>query len=146
MSYGIVTIQGREYIERVQLFTATVSVTVGLALMPNLRLTLPGMADFFLKALSRDVVDANGAVATRRFRFRWGNSDGGIWYNSGGAGATNDRVIDPLTFGTGQFPYQIIPGVLFGANTSIMYEVEDLSNTVPYTIHLGFHGSYLLPK
>jgi hypothetical protein len=57
----------------------------------------------------------------------------------------NDRVFDQLAFGTGQFPFLIVPPQPVTANSSFVYEVEDVTGIVPYTIHIAFHGSYLIP-
>ena len=141
---GTVTIDGREYVERYQCFPAQLTVTVGLAVMPNLSVVLPGIAGFLLKGLTRQVVAA-GAVAANLFRFRFGNSDGSVNYIGGGVGAVSDRVVDTLIFGNGQFPFPLIPPVFYTPTGSLLYEVEDLSNAVPYTIYFGFHGSFLLP-
>ena len=64
---------------------------------------------------------------------------------AGGLGATTDRVVDTLCFGTGQFPYPVIPPIPYSAGANIMFEVEDLSNNAPYTINFAFHGAYLIP-
>jgi len=143
--YGMIEINGKKYVERVQNFPFTVNVTVGLAVMLNQRLVLPGVANFLLKALSRDTLSAAGAPVVRRFKFKFGNSDGGIYYSAAGVGGVNDRVVDTSIFGTGQFPYYFIPGIFYGMNSNIMFEIEDLSNTVPYLIEGTFHGSYLMP-
>ena len=103
MAYGTVTIGGKTYIEREQSFPFELAVTVNLSIT-KATLVLPGTADFWLKALTRETIVA-GASAARRFRFRLGNSDGSTWYQSGGAGGTTDRVIDTLLFGSGQFPF-----------------------------------------
>lgn len=143
--FGRVSIEGKEYIERVQVFPDQVAVTVGLQVITGLRIALPGVAPFLLKGLTRTVVNAAGP-AVLRFRFRFGNSDGGAWYTAAGIGGVSDRVVDNLIFGTAQFPYVLTPPILYGANSSITYEIEDLAGAgaVPYTIYLGFHGSYLL--
>ena len=83
--------------------------------------------------------------AVRRFRFKLGNSDGATWYSASGVGGTTDRVLDTLIFGSGQFPFALIPPLFYSANANIQYEVEDVSNVVPYTIFFNFIGSYLLP-
>ena len=144
MSYGLVNIDGKNYIERVQVFPLEVPVTVNLSVQSNLRVVLPGVAPFLLKGLTRDTVVA-GAPAVRRFKFRLGNTDGAVWYVAGGVGGTTDRVIDPLIFGTAQFPFALVPPIMYGASSSILVEVEDVSNNQPYTIFMGFHGSYLIP-
>ena len=143
MGYGTVTIGGKTYIEREQTFPYELAVTVNLS-VTKVSLTLPGTADFWLKALTRETV-VNGASAARRFKFKLGNSDGSTWYQSGGAGGTTDRVIDTLLFGSGQFPFVLNPYIYYGASSSIQMEIEDVSNNQPYTIYFAFRGSYLLP-
>jgi len=104
------------------------------------------VANFRLKALTRHVLAGSPpAPAIRPFRFRLGNSDGSNYYISGGVGGTTDLVIDSNVFGTGQFPYPIVPAIFYGASASIRFQVEDLSATFPYTIYFGFHGAYLIP-
>jgi hypothetical protein len=143
MGYGTVTINGKNYVEREQTFPMEVAVTVNLSVQ-RVTLALPGVADFWLKSLTRETVVA-GASAARRFRFRLGNSDGGTWYQSGGNGATTDRVIDTLLFGSGQFPFVLCPYIYYGASASLITEIEDVSNNQPYTIFFAFRGSYLYP-
>ena len=107
MSYGMVQINGRNYIEREQSFPLEVVVSVNLGVTKG-SLVLPGTADFWLKTLTRETTVVNAGVeasAARRFAFRLGNSDGATWYQSGGNGGTTDRVIDTLLFGSGQFPF-----------------------------------------
>lgn len=142
--YGVVTIDNQQYIERAQIFPVTIDISTSLQLFTQQRVTLPGVANFLLKGLTREVTVA-GISAQRRFRFRYGNSDGTTWYIAGGIGATTDRVVDTSVFGTGQFPYAIIPPIPFSAGANIMFEIEDLSGLPPYTINLAFHGSYLIP-
>lgn len=142
--YGIVEIEGQQYIERPQYFAEDVDITVNNQLLLNQRVNLPGIAGFLLKGLAREIVTGGAAVA-RPFRFRFGNTDGGIWYASAGIGGANDRIVDTCIFGNGQFPFPIVPHVFYGKNANINYEVEDISANVPYTIHLTFIGSYLIP-
>ena len=140
MQYGVVTIDGQQYIERAQIFPAVVNVANPLQVLTGQRVTLPGVANFLLKGLTREVT-ANGGSQNLRFRFRLGNSDGTTWYFAGGIGATSDRVC----FGSGQFPFPLIPPIPYSAGANIMYEVEDLSGVTPYVINLAFIGSYLIP-
>ena len=86
-----------------------------------------GVADFLLESLTRTVISAGLPVTTKPFRFKLGNSDGAVWYMSGGNGGTNDRLCDSLVFGNGQFPFALSPGLWFGRSGSIMYEIEDIS-------------------
>lgn len=144
MQYGVVTIDNQQYIERAQVFPANLDITANLQVLTSQRVTLPGVANFLLKGLTREVT-VSGVSSSRRFRFRLGNSDGTTWYMAGGLGATTDRVVDTLCFGTGQFPYPVIPPIPYSAGANIMFEVEDLSNNAPYTINFAFHGAYLIP-
>jgi len=143
--YGIVTIDGKQFIERAQIFPVTLNITQNLQVLTQQRVTLPGVANFLLKGLTREVTDNNGVSANSRFLFRLGNSDGMTWYFSGGLGSVTDRVIDTCCFGTGQFPYVLIPPIPYSAAGTIMFEVEDISRAAPYTINFAFHGAYLIP-
>lgn len=144
MQYGVIEIDGQEYIERVQVFPQDVTVTTALQIQTQLRVTLPGIANFLLKGLTRETT-AGGASVVRRFKFRLGNSDGQTWYIAGGVGANTDRAMDTLVMGTGAFPYPLIPPIPYSAGANIVFEVEDISGAVPYTINFAFHGSYLIP-
>ena len=144
MSYGLIEIDGKAYVERWQLFNKRVTVTAALSLN-NATLTLPGVANWWLKGLTRETV-VSGASAARRFLFRLGNSDGSTWYNSGGVTGADDRTLDTLMFGDGRFPVPIIPAIFYGENASINMEIQDVSNNVPYDIYFTFHGSYLIPE
>ena len=141
MSYGTVQIGGKTFIEREQSFPLEVSMTSGLIV--NTTLQLPGTADFWLKALTRETV-VEGASSAKRFKFRLGNSDGSTWYQSGGTGGTTDLVIDTLLFGSGQFPFVVNPYIYYGASASIRMNIEDISASA-YTIYFNFRGSYLIP-
>lgn len=143
-SYGTVSIGGKTYIEREQSFPLEISVTTNLGVTQG-TLQLPGTADFWLKSTTRVTV-VSGASSARLFKFRLGNTDGSTWYQSGGVGGSTDRVLDPLLFGTGQFPFVLCPYIYYSANGGIKYEVEDVSNNQPYTIYFSFRGSYLIPS
>lgn len=149
--FGQITIDGKNYIERVQTFPIEVAVTSDLQVLTNQTFTFPGVANFLLKSLTRKLytnagVDQTGAYP---FKFKWGNSDGNTWYVSGGISGNTERVIDSCIFGDAQFPAVLIPYVFFSAGASFKYEVEDVSNTAtanPYTIYIGLVGSYLIPN
>lgn len=143
--FGMIEINGKKYIERQQTFQATISVTVAGQLLLNQSLVLPGVADFLLKSRVCSIVNNAGTQAFNLFRYREGNTDGGVWYMSAGTGNTNDRVLSPLVFGTGAFPFPVVPGVFFNKSASIMYDIEDVSTVVPYTIYIAWIGSYLIP-
>lgn len=144
MQYGQVVINGQTYIERAQTFPQVVNITSAHQILTAQRVILPGVANFLLKGLTRETT-INGFSSGIRFLFRYGNSDGNTWYANGGVGATTDRVIDTCIFGTGQFPFPVIPPISFSAGASLMYEIEDISGQAPYTISLAFHGAYLIP-
>src|SRR6516165_6576137 len=150
-TYGQITLDGVSYLERPQIFSyqLTVNQTDSEKVFDNQRLTLPGVADFLLKGLSREIlVPASvsfpgqfqpGAVVStdRRFRFRMNNAEGSTWFFSGGLGIFDDRVIDTLCFGSAQFPYMLVPPVPVHSSGSLLFEVEDAftGGFYPYTIH-----------
>jgi hypothetical protein len=142
-SFGTITINGQQYVERLQVFNFQIAVASNGQQITQY-LTLPGVADFLLKGLTRDTV-TSGASTNTRFLFKLGNSDGSIWYMAGGVGGTTDLVLDSLIFGNGQFPYPVIPGIFYSASASIQMQFQDVSNAAPYTIYGAFHGTYLLP-
>ena len=112
--------------------------------------SLPGIYDFRLKGLTRDILDASNKsdLVNYRFSCRIGNTDGDIRYAQGGIGSTTDLVLDTLMFGTGQFPYPVVPPIFYGKNASIILQLQDLTGAAtgsPYTAVFGFHGSYLIP-
>ena len=144
MQYGIVEIDGQQYVERAQVFPADINITTNFQVLTQQRITLPGVANFLLKGLTRETTQ-NGASFSLRFKFRLGSSDGQTWYISGGVGSTTDRAIDTAVFGTGMFPYPLIPPIPYSAGANIVFEIEDLSGSAPYAINLAFHGAYLIP-
>lgn len=151
--YGVVTLDGQQYIERHQLFVADIQVDVPYQQFTGLRLTMPGTANFLLKGLSREVTTPGQLVNQEQFfRFRIVNSEGTTWYFTGGLGILDDFVISPLCFGNGMFPFPLIPPVPIHSTGSLVYEIQDttrnqatIPNPYPYVIHLGFHGVYLIP-
>jgi hypothetical protein len=161
-TFGVITLDGIQYIERPQIFPYEVTIFQSGQVITNLRLTMPGHANFLLKGLSRDCT-RRGAPASqdRRFRFRMWNTQGSVWFFSGGLGIFDDRVVDTLCFGSGQFPFPLIPPVPVNSSGTLFFEIEDMGlnalgpqdsfqgvtpqNYVPYTIYFGFHGSYLIP-
>lgn len=145
--FGTIVIGGKTYIKRPREYPLKVTGfnSNGTAVDTSQRLILPGIADFLLMYLKRDTVVA-GVSTVRRFLFRFGNSDGNVWYQQGGMGGTTDRVLDSLIFGNGQFPYALPAPVLYGASSSIMMEFADVSNQgATYDIYLSFCGVDLLP-
>jgi hypothetical protein len=144
--YGTVNIGGKTFIERYQEFPLVVSITSN-SQQYKTPLTLPGSADFWLKALKRTVLAGTPAVPVTNcpFTFRLGNADGSVWYQSGGTGGTTDQVLDSLLFGTAQFPKVLNPYIYYGASSNININITDVSLNAPYTIYFSFEGSYLLP-
>jgi hypothetical protein len=86
----------------------------------------------------------------RRFLFKAQSQEGSAWFFSSGLGVFDDRVVDTMCFGNGQFPYPVIPPLPIAANGSLMIEVVDMNlphtnpDYYPYTIYFGFHGTYLI--
>lgn len=145
-NYGVITLDGIQYAERPQVFAVEIPIVTPYQVMENQRITMPGVANFILKGLTRMILYQNGsATALIRFRFRLNNTEGSTWFFSGGLGLMNDRVFDQLCFGSGQFPYPLIPPVPVHASGSLIYDVEDVTGIAPYTICMGLHGSYLIP-
>lgn len=142
--YGTVTINGVQYLERWQIIVYELTMTVALGTTGAIKVPLPGVYDFRLKGLTRDTL-VSGVSTPRRFRCQIGNTDGSIWYSQGGLGSTTDKVVDTNLFGNAQFPYPVIPALYYGKNGAIMLNIDDLSNSVPYTIAFAFHGAYLIP-
>lgn len=147
MQYGVVTIDGQQFVERAQIFPMDLNITTPYQILTQQRVTLPGVANFLLKGLTREItINGISALATIRFKFRLGNSDGSTWYISGGVASTTERAVDTLCFGSGMFPYPLIPPIPYSAGANIVFEVEDISgSSSPYTINFAFHGAYLIP-
>lgn len=150
LAYGQVTLDGLTYLEQYQLFVVDVQVDVPKQVFTGLRLTLPGTANFLLKGLTRDItMPGQPDSVDELFRFRLVNAEGSTWYFSSGLGVFDDRVIDTLCFGSGQFPFPVIPPVPVHASGSLVFELEDLGLRAlvnyPYIIHLGFQGVHLIP-
>ena len=147
--YGVVEIDSQRYLERWQIIPFQQLINLNNQVI-QANVTLPGIYDFRLKGLTRNILDHNNVadLVNYRFRCRIGNTDGDIRYSQGGVGSVTDRVLDTLMFGTGQFPYPVVPPIFYGKNASIILELEDVSGVAtatPYTIVMGFHGSYLIP-
>src|SRR5215475_146422 len=150
--FGVVTLDGIAYKETPQVFAIEIPMQTEGELLTNQRLTLPGVANFLLKGLTRDFIDQFGQPTIRQFRFRMNGTEGATWFFSGGLGLLNDRVFDSLCFGSGQFPFPLVPPIPVQAAGSIIYEVEDADSVdpvlgifTPYTIAMAFHGTYLIP-
>jgi hypothetical protein len=149
MSAIITAEDGSQYIERPHIYPAIITVSTNLQVQTGLRVSLPGSYRFRLKALARATVVA-GVVTPRAFLFRLGNADGNTLYTGGAvpnstSGAVTDRVLDSLIMGTGQFPFPLVPDVLYEKGSQIMYEIEDISNSAPYVIYIAYIGADLIP-
>jgi hypothetical protein len=145
--FGVVTINGKQFMERPQYFPQDIAISSNGQVLLAQRLVLPGVAPFRLKQLNRTVVKSNAVVTngTCPFKFKFGTTEGGVWFCQAGAGGTNDRVVDTNIFGTAQFPGVVVPPIYYDATSSITFEIEDISNNSPYTISLGWVGCYLIP-
>ena len=148
--YGMVSINGQNFIERWQVIPFQIAVTVSGQLI-NQSCPLPGVYDFRLKGLTRaTTINTAGVISLSAlpFLFQLGNSDGDINYSQGGLGSTTDLVLDSLVFGNGQFPYAVIPPIYYGKNAAIKVKIQDITNNAtvaPFNIIFAFHGSYLIP-
>ena len=145
--FGTVVINGKTYVKRPQEFPFSLLAVPSNGTYVNTaaRLVLPGVYDFWLQYLKRDTLVA-GVSTARRFLFRFGNSDGSIWYAQAGNGGSQDRVLDSLIFGNGQFPYPLPAPVIYGASSNVLMEFQDVSNQGgTYDIQLSFGGVYLVP-
>jgi len=149
--YGVVEIDGRQYLERWQIIPIQQAMTTDSQAV-TLRVPLPGVYDFRMKGLTRDILDSSdhnkSDLTTFRFSVRFGNTDGDVRYSQGGLGSTTDQVLDTRIFGTGQFPYPVIPPIYYGKNAAIILDLTDLTGnatSAPYLIVMAIHGSYLIP-
>lgn len=154
--WGVITLDGVEYIETPRVFTLPVTLTTSNQLVSNIPFTLPGVAPFLLKGLAREIISRDEAFRIgsedRRFRFRIYGSQSAPWFFTSGLGITDDRVVDTTIFGSGQFPFPLIPPVPVPANGTLFIDIEDMGFQdpiqtwyFPYTVHLVFHGTYLIP-
>ena len=153
-TFGEIIVDGQPYTERLQVFTSVITMTTNGQIFTSVPVTLAGVAPFLLKGLTRDILSNETNPPTgppqfnvsldRRFRFNLRNSSG-LWI-------FDDRVVDTMCFGSGQFPYPLIPPIPIPHNGTIFYDVEDMGlgsadpDYFPYTIYFGFHGSYLYPS
>ncbi len=109
------------------------------ATLADARIVLDGEADFLWKLNTRS--------ATGAFRIRFGISDSGIWFSSAGnvQGGGNDRVLDSLIFGNGQFPFPVVPHIWIPRSGSLIMDLQDISGN-SNTIEFAFHGSKLVEE
>lgn len=141
---NLININGKNYSPRFQVFPFRVTVSTNGQVLLNQRLNLPGVAPFRLLQLTRQTI-VDGTVQPRLFKYRFGNTDGGIYYQNAGLAGTTDRVLDVLMFGDGRFPYTLNTAIYYEPNASITMEIEDVSLDTPYDIEFAYHGQYLLP-
>lgn len=142
---GIIQIGGQNFTERWQVLPFEQAITTLGQVINPISVPLPGTYAFLLKAITRQTLVA-GVATERRFKVRFGNTDGGIWYSQAGRGGTTDRVLDSLICGDAALPYVVIPAIFYSPNSSIYMEVEDVSGVdTDYTIYFAFHGSFLVP-
>jgi hypothetical protein len=135
--YGRLNIGGKNYIERFWTYTNITVLTANQILTS--RIVLDGEADFLLKLNCRD--------STGAFRIRLGTSDAGIWFSSCGnvQGGGNDRVLDTLFFGNGQFPFPVVPHIWFPRSAALIMDLQDISGS-GNTLEFAFHGSKLIEE
>lgn len=139
-SYGQITLGGKTYLEKFWIYTSTFTIGASGTLQP--RVVLDGDGGFLLKYIG---VFYSGGATPNYFRMRLGNSDGQQWYSSAGivaGGGANDRVHSTLICGNGQFPFPLIPYILYLPNGSINLDVQDTSAN-SNTVELAFTGSKL---
>lgn len=145
-SYGTIDLPDgngtvRTYLEKFYIYSAIFTVTANGFLQP--RVVLQGDGGFLLKYLMVNY-SLTGA-APNYFRMRLGNSDGSQWYSSAGVvagGGGNDRVHSTSLLGNGQFPFPVLPYILYQPNGTINLDVQDVSGQ-SNTIELAFAGSKL---
>lgn len=146
-SYGTIELGGKTYLEKFYIYTiifnANPTVAAAGTSFVQPRVVLQGDGGFLLKYL--EVQYSQTAGAPNYFRCRLGNSDGSQWYSSAGivaGGGGNDRVHSALMFGNAQFPFPVIPYILYLPNGSINLDIQDLSG-VSNQVEIAFVGSKL---
>lgn len=140
-SYGTITLGNKTYLEKFWVYTSIFTIAANGFLQP--RVNLDGDGGFLLKYLT--VQYSTTAGAPNYFRIRLGNSDGAQWYSGAGVvagGGANDRVHSALLLGNGQFPFPVIPYILFLPNGSINMDVQDVSGN-SNVVEMAFVGSKL---
>ena len=152
LPYGAILVNGSPYLERVQLFTAKRTISAQFQSLPRQRLTLPGVATFSLKGLSRVTLsNPLSGISDFPFLFRLSTTAGATPGYTGPRGIFDDFALSTTCFGSGQFPFPLIPPVLVDASGSLIYDIQDYGlgiddiNDYPYDIWLTFHGHYLIP-
>lgn len=139
-SYGTITFGDKTYLEKFWTYTAIFTIPANGLLQP--RVILDGDGGFLLKYLT---VFYSGGATPNYFRIRLGNSDGQQWYSGAGnvaGGGGNDRVHSTLLLGNGQFPFPVVPYILYLPNGSINLDVQDTSGN-QNQVEMAFTGSKL---
>lgn len=140
-SYGTIQLGGVTYLEKFWTYPTIFTIPANGTLQP--RVILDGDGGFLLKYMTVQYSQFDGAP--QYFRIKLGNSDGQQFYSGAGivaGGGGNDRVHSALILGNGQFPFPVIPYILFLPNGSINLDVQDLSGETN-VVEMAFHGSKL---
>lgn len=140
-SYGTINFGGVEYLEKFWVYTSIFTIGANGFLQP--RVVLDGDGGFLLKYL--EVQYSQNGGNPNYFRIKLGNSDGQQFYSGAGIvanGGGNDRVHSALLLGNGQFPFPVIPYILYLPNGSINLDVQDISGN-SNTVEMAFVGSKL---
>lgn len=142
-SYGTIDFGGTTYLEKFWVYTSIFTIPQNGILQP--RVVLDGDGGFLLKYLEVQYGQVGGGP--QYFRIQLGNSDGQQYYSGAGivaGGGGNDLVHSALLLGNGQFPFPVIPYILFLPNGSINLKVQDISNQAGgNTVEMAFVGSKL---
>lgn len=140
-SYGTITLGPTTYLEKFWIYPTIFTIAANGFLQP--RIVLDGDGGFLLKGMG--VQYSQTGSAPNYFRMKLGNSDGQQFYSGAGivaGGGGNDRVHSALCLGNGQFPFPVIPYIMYLPNGSINLDVQDLSG-VSNQVELAFYGSKL---
>jgi hypothetical protein len=140
-SYGQITLGGVTYLEKFWVYTSIFTLPANGFLQP--RVILDGDGGFLLKYL--EVQYSQNGGNPNYFRIKLGNSDGQQFYSGAGivaGGGGNDRVHSALLLGNGQFPFPVIPYILFLPNGSINLDCQDISGN-QNVVEMAFVGSKL---
>lgn len=140
-AYGTIDLGGVTYLEKFWIYTSIFTIPPNGTLQP--RVVLDGDGGFLLKYLCVQYSQAGGVP--NYFRIKLGNSDGQQFYSGAGivaGGGGNDRVHSALMLGNGQFPFPVVPYILFLPNGSINLDVQDISGN-SNVVEMAFEGSKL---
>jgi len=119
-------------------FVYVFDVTLALAAtrLDNQRVVMDGDAAFRLKAL--------GGTQTGDYRIRLRDGSG-HYLSTGGAGSTNDLVRNGALIGTAQFPFPIIPHVIYAPSGHILIDLENQSGAPANIVQIAFIGAKVTP-